>query len=334
MYSHRALIRVFYIAVIFFLFVATVVLVSVIETSLAVYKQAPVTEMQNDELVTPFPVSVNPAFEVILDQDQLHLYPSEQLAVSRDPSWLKRLLTKLERSPWYQNLATPVARTAVVWPGERSEEAAANIGAVLRWNTADKEKFVELIRAQSPVLSEGKVYPGRYTVHRNASPEEVALMIHTKFQNEILSRYTPDVAAQVPLRDALIIASLLEREASDFENMREVSGVIWNRLFIDMPLQLDATLQYARANKNIATSWWPVPAPQDKYISSPFNTYMHEGLPPAPIANPSSDAVLAALNPIATDCLFYFHANDGSYHCSESYEQHVQKLTATFGRGR
>ena len=118
-----------------------------------------------------------------------------------------------------------------------------------------KETFINLIAAQSPVLSEGKMYPGKYVIHREASPEEVARMVRVSFENNILNRYTNEVAEQVPLKDALIIASLLEREASDFENMREVAGVIWNRLFINMPLQLDATLQYARANEYHTNSW-------------------------------------------------------------------------------
>ena len=73
---------------------------------------------------------------------------------------------------------------------------------------------------------------------------------------------------QVPLNDALIIASLLEREASDFNNMREVSGVIWNRLFKNMPLQLDATLQYVRGSSRYEAKWWPAIKPADKYIKS------------------------------------------------------------------
>jgi UPF0755 protein len=115
--------------------------------------------------------------------------------------------------------------------------------------------------------------------------------------------------------------------------MREVSGVIWNRLFIDMPLQLDATLQYVRGSRPSEQRWWPAVKPADKFLSSPYNTYEHDGLPPGPIANVSPEAILAALNPAITDCLYYFHTAQGGYHCSESYEQHVQKLQALYGRG-
>jgi UPF0755 protein len=221
----------------------------------------------------------------------------------------------------------------VIWPGERKEEIAGHISGVMRWNQTERESFTNLIDSTYPIMPEGKYLPGQYVAHRNATPAEIADLLTTVFDLEVLQRYTPSVAAQVPLSDALIIASLIEREASDFANMREVSGVIWNRLFAKMPLQLDATLQYVKGSRPTVRSWWPRVLPQDKYLNSPFNTYQHKGLPPSPIANPSIDAIVAALNPVITDCLFYFHGTDGSYHCSPTYEEHVAKLRARYGRG-
>jgi UPF0755 protein len=61
---------------------------------------------------------------------------------------------------------------------------------------------------------------------------------------------------------------------------------------------------------------------------------MNKGLPPTPIANPSVAAVLAALNPTKTDCLFYFHDRKGDFHCSETYEGHVAALKKYYGQGR
>ena len=202
------------------------------------------------------------------------------------------------------------------------------------WNEEEKAEFANIVASTEPTLSDGKFYPGQYVAHRGALPQEVADLINEKFKTDVLNRYTAEVAAQVPLEDALTIASLLEREASDFENMREISGVIWNRLFIKMPLQLDATLQYAKANTTNQKNWWPVPKPADKYLKSPYNTYINAGLPPGPIANPSAAAVLAALNPRSTDCLFYFHDRHEGYHCSLTYEEHVRKLKIHYGRGR
>lgn len=288
------------------------------------------------ENIAPFPVSVNPETKIITENHAVDTFFADTLAVapSSKQNWWNQIAAIFASQDWYQNLASPVGRIVVIWPGDRKEEATKKIGDILRWDTAERGEFQSLMDETEPALSEGKYYPGQYVAHRHATPEEMQQLIHSSFETEILYRYTPDVAAQVPLQDALIIASLLEREASDFENMREISGVIWNRLFINMPLQLDATLQYVRGSNPYEPHWWPAVLPDDKYSKSLYNTYQHEGLPPAPIANPSAEAVLAALNPINTDCLFYFHTKNGAYHCSETYEGHVSKLRSIYGRGR
>jgi cell division protein YceG involved in septum cleavage len=285
----------------------------------------------------PFPVSVDAFNRTIVQKDLLQTYASESLAYETrgtNDTLFGKVVAMFSHKEWYQNLASPVSRVLVIWPGERREEVAKEFGDILGWNSAERKTFLELISSSAPELAEGKYYPGKYVVPKDANPEDVVVLIQTKFTSDILSRYTPEVESKVPLKDALTVASLLEREASDFENMREISGVIWNRLFTDMPLQLDATLQYAKANKANEKSWWPVPKPADKYIKSPFNTYSNKGLPPTPIANPSSAAVLAALNPIPTDCVYYFHDKKSNYHCSVTYEEHVRKLKQMYGRGK
>jgi UPF0755 protein len=101
-----------------------------------------------------------------------------------------------------------------------------------------------------------------------------------------------------------------------------------------MPLQLDATLQYVKASNPNEATWWPAVRPNDKFLESPYNTYQYKGLPPQPIANPSTEAVLAALNPTTTDCFYYFHGPDAQYYCSVTYEEHVNKLRVVYGQGR
>ena len=74
--------------------------------------------------------------------------------------------------------------------------------------------------------------------------------------------------------------------------------------------------------------------PDDRFRKSPYNTYLHKGLPPAPIANPSVDSILAALNPKNTSCLFYFHDARGRFHCTDTYAEHVALLKKYYGRGK
>ncbi len=283
----------------------------------------------------PFPVSVNAYTKTIEENPDVLAFYTRTIASSPDAAdhWWNKVAKAFTNETWYQNLATPASRIVIVWPGERKEEATKHIGDILGWNAADRAEFTKLIDTTAPIMAEGKYFPSQYVTAVDATPAQMYQQMADRFATEVIARYTPKVAAQVPFSDALTIASLLEREASDFTNMREVSGVIWNRLFTDMPLQLDATLQYARGNSPYETTWWPRIKPNDKFMSSPYNTYQHTGLPPGPISNPSAEAILAALNPIQTSCLFYFHDQHGEYHCSDTYREHVEKLQALYGQG-
>lgn len=283
----------------------------------------------------PFPLSVFPREEVIIVDERLESFVNTELAEAANTaprlSWLGRVFGSLATRPWYQNLASPSSRTLIIWAGDRHEEVAGNFAAILGWDDAETEQFIDAITTQPPLLPEGTFQPGRYVVPTGADPHLVARAVTERFDQVVLSRYPDSHQATIALADTLIIAALLEREAYTFADMRIISGVIWNRLFADMRLQIDATLQYARGTD---TRWWPVPQPRDKFVDSSFNTYQIYGLPPAPIANPSVAAVVAALNPEPTDCYFYFHTNNGQLHCSENYEAHVALLRQHFGQGQ
>ena len=333
------IIRSVYASVLTLLIVVGLSLTVILQTKEHVFESAPLSTASENEAVQiePFPISVNPIAKRIEANTTVDQYYTDTLALSAPPttnSWLARLTAKLATRRWYQQLASPVSRIFVIWPGERKEEVTKHVAGILGWNATETAAFVTAVTELPPTFPDGTFYPGQYVTHRKATPEEIATLINERFTTAITDRYNDELEAIVPLEDAIIIASLLEREASDFENMREVAGVIWNRQFIDMPLQLDATLQYARGSNPAEPAWWPAIRPSDKYVDSPYNTYTHTGLPPTPIANVSVEAVLAALNPIATDCLFYFHDSKRNYYCSATYEEHVAKLKQIYGQGR
>ncbi|MCA9364116.1 endolytic transglycosylase MltG [Candidatus Kaiserbacteria bacterium] len=290
-----------------------------------------------EDTPTPFPVSVYPKEKRIAENQDvsffLETHPSVADVRSSSTHVLHKLFAELVQHDWYQNLASPLGRILVIFPGERKEEIAENFGRILKWNANEKQSFLAAVAA-SGGLSEGTFSPGTYTVPLDATPEYVSTVVSEQFTHDVLTRYTPEVSRIVPLADTLTIASLIQREAYDFEDMRAISGVIWNRLFIEMNLQIDATLQYARGSNPKEPEWWPLPSPQDKYIDSTFNTYKHAGLPPTPISNPSVAAILAALNPVATDCIFYFHDKQKGFHCSATYDEHVDGLIEYYGSGR
>ncbi|MAZ29840.1 hypothetical protein CL655_00990 [bacterium] len=277
----------------------------------------------------PFPLGVDPAAEAIIEQPEVDSFREVFVAQSpRQPvknNWFDRVVGVLAQSAWLQNLALSSSRVLVVYAGERHEEVAANFAGILHWDAAEKAQFISLVQEAQPDLPEGTFLPGKYVVAKDADPSTVAQMLIDGFAREVQQRYPSNIEAVVPLNEALTIASLLEREAYDFTDMREISGVIWNRLFLDMPLQLDATLQYVRGSEPTGP-WWPTPRSKDKWLDSPFNTYQNEGLPPHPIANPSVEAILAALNPIETDCLFYIHAPGGAFYCAATYPEHQANI--------
>jgi UPF0755 protein len=286
----------------------------------------------------PFPIGVDPSAQLItenpdVDEFFVEAITEEPLATRSKESWFSRVLATLTHIPLYQNIASPTGRILVIQSGERKEEVAYNFGEILDWTEEERALFIEEIISAEPSLSEGKFTPSTYITGKSASPKEVAVIVNEHFKKEVLARYGEDIAEKVSLADALTIASILEREAYDFEDMRYISGIIWNRLFAGMKLQIDATLQYAKGTEH-QTKWWPNVVPDDKYIDSMFNTYENKGLPPAPIANPSLDAILAALNPRKTDCMFYFHDRDGGFHCSITYEEHVTSLKEYYGQGK
>jgi cell division protein YceG involved in septum cleavage len=316
-----------------------VVLVFLLQTKITSTEEVSFDRTSNSgDITTPFPVSVDPAKKIIVDNDNIEDFLTNKVASNHTNfkttgGWLALVQSKLSKMDWYQTLATPMSRTLVIYSGQRSEEIASNFARILGWTKSEQTDFINKMANEAPEFKNGKMYPGKYTVTTGSNPESVALSIADRFNADIRTRYTSDVEAKVPLGDALIIASLLEREAYDFTDMRYISGVIWNRLFIGMRLQIDATLQYARGNSD-SKSWWPVPTPEDKYIKSPFNTYQNNGLPPEPIANPSIDAIIAALNPRETSCLFYFHDTNGKFYCTETYEEHVSMLKKIYGQGK
>ncbi len=291
-----------------------------------------------DDILREFPVGVNPTEKKIVENPYVDSFFTTHIgALPNDSkthtSWVPKILGRLALMDWYQNLASLTSRILVIDPGDRKEQIAANFGKILKWSESEKQEFIDRITATAPEIPEGKFFPGTYTVLKNAKPEEVATLVHDRFELEVMTRYDARVENVVPIAETLIIASLIEREAYDFNDMRYISGVIWNRLFIDMRLQIDATLQYAKGGTGKGR-WWPQVLPSDKYIASVYNTYAHEGLPPAPISNPSLDAILAALNPRITDCLYYFHDANSGFHCSVTYEEHVALLKEYYGRGK
>ena len=218
-----------------------------------------------------------------------------------------------------QIMANPFVRYVKVTEGMRKEEIANRVGATLNWSDSDKNSFSQLA-----VNDEGKLYPETYLIPNNIGPADFKNRMLARFDDEVASSKDISSKTNINLETTLKIASIIQREAAGKSDMNLISGIIWNRIFNGMNLDIDATLQYAKGNTK--NGWWPQVTPADKKIASPFNTYMNNGLPPSPISNPGIAAIEAALKPQKTSCLFYFHDNNRQIHCSATYQEHVAKI--------
>jgi UPF0755 protein len=333
---------------IFFRIIVVFAIISGIMLSLFSIPSILAVQIRNEQTVptapSQFPITVNPQNKTIVENAQIDAFfaspqsPFQAAALnSGDTLWhvFEWVATSIADAPWYQGIAAANApRFVTIKPGMRKEQVASIFAKELSWNAKQQKEFMTASASSTLPLIEGSFSPGVYTVTVGMTPKETQALVNERFTTDILSHYGPEIAKQVPLNQALIIASLIQRETIGTNDMRLVSGVIWNRLFINMNLQIDATLQYAKANMKATTSWWPKVVPADAYLRSAHNTYLNPGLPPSPIANPSVAAVIAALNPIKTSCLFYFNDQNGNILCTNTYAQHVALLKKYYGQGK
>jgi UPF0755 protein len=222
----------------------------------------------------------------------------------------------------YKNIASPNVRYVRIDAGMRREEVAERFAKTLGWTAAEKSQFLVIHTKANNNNAEGYFFPDTYVLGPKAKPEVVSTMIVDRFTQKIVARKAKMGNDVINLDTAIKIASIIQREAGA-KDARIVSGVIWNRIFQGMSLDMDATLQYAKGDEK---KWWPKVVPADKYIDSPFNTYKNKGLPPAAISNPGETAIWAALNPIETKSIFYIHDSDGVIHTARTYKEHVANI--------
>ena len=231
------------------------------------------------------------------------------------------LLGSLE---FYQNLANPSVKIVRIQEGLRKEEIAELVGDKLGWDDKEKSSFINAHLAIDSENLEGKYFPKTYLLNIDEDPMGVTAAMLRQFSKETSGIRKQKRMEIINEDTALKIASIIQREAGGKSDMKLISGIIWNRLFLGMKLQMDATLQYAKGSEE--EGWWGQVESKDKNINSPYNTYKEAGLPPSAIANPGLAALDAAYNPQKTTCLFYLHDKYRRIHCSKTYEQHKANI--------
>jgi UPF0755 protein len=227
----------------------------------------------------------------------------------------RSLLDKLVRGEQALRMVTFVEG----WTFRQMREALAKADALKPDSRAMDGAALMAALGRPGVAAEGRFFPDTYSYAKNSSDIDVlkrAMLAMDQQLEAAWAQRLPTVAVKTP-EQALVLASIVEKETGRGEDRAQISGVFHNRLRIGMLLQTDPTVIYGlgeRFDGNLRR--------RDLQADTPFNTYTRAGLPPTPIAMPGLQALLAAVQPADTRALYFVAKGDGSSHFSSSLDEH------------
>ncbi|WP_202708609.1 endolytic transglycosylase MltG [Sporosalibacterium faouarense] len=201
-------------------------------------------------------------------------------------------------------------------------------------NLVRKDKFVKIAKKGSDELQiennsegiiyslEGYIYPDTYYIPKGFQEKEIVKMTLERLDELFTEEYKEQAESlEMSIQEVITIASLIEKEAANDHERKTISGVIYNRLKSNMPLQIDAAVIYGitKGESHINRLLY-----KDLEFDSLYNTYKYKGLPPGPIGSPGLASIEAALNPEAHDYLYYVLNKNGTKHIfSKTYKEHL-----------
>ncbi len=163
---------------------------------------------------------------------------------------------------------------------------------------------------------EGYLFPDTYLFPPSSDAASVVSLMRENFNTKIAALSAEIGASGHSLSEIVTMASLVEREARRVESKRMVAGILYNRLKLGMPLQVDAVFGYIYGRDTYS------PSLKDLTVDSLYNTYIHKGLPPGPICNPGLESLDAAIHPAKTNYLYYLTGKDNMMHYATTYVEH------------
>ena len=216
-----------------------------------------------------------------------------------------------------------IGNPAEVWvtliEGWRVEEMADRLSSELG---VDSSEFIKASK-------EGYMFPDSYLF----APEVTADVVAQRLQDTFKLRFSDDLKGKIKAQgltedEGVILASIVEREARSDKARTDVASILLKRFKIDMGLNADATLQYILGYQEDEKSWWKRNlSKEDKKVDSPYNTYLHRGLPPKPIANPGLSSLEAVANADPkTPYLYYYHDSKGNSYYGKTLEEHLENV--------
>ncbi|WP_164914370.1 endolytic transglycosylase MltG [Aminipila luticellarii] len=185
-------------------------------------------------------------------------------------------------------------------------------------------RFISLLPNTENRL-EGFLYPETYDIYTTASEHEIIGKMLDQFDKLVPEEYYTRASEMgYDMYKIITIASLIEKETLVSSEKPVVASVIYNRLAVNMPLQIDATVQYALPEHKERLNY------KDLEVDSPYNTYQNTGLPQGPICSPGIDSIKAALYPANTNYYYYVLSaeKNGSHKFSNTYEEFLKNKNA------
>ncbi|GAC1323140.1 MAG: endolytic transglycosylase MltG [Collimonas sp.] len=230
-----------------------------------------------------------------------------------------RLLTQLVRGEFAQESLTVIEG----WTFRQMRQAVA-AQTSLKHDTAALSD-AELLAKITPDYStpEGLFFPDTYLFAKGSSDLQVYKQAHgllIKRLNQAWEGRDASLPYKTPY-EALVMASIVEKETGRRADRGTIAGVFINRLKIGMLLQTDPTVIYGMGDQ-----YQGIIRKRDLTTDTPFNTYTRAGLPPTPIALPGAESISAAMHPAQTDALYFVARGDGSSHFSSNLSEHNQAV--------
>ncbi len=246
-------------------------------------------------------------------------------------------MTAIQISEVVQSFAYSNEVPFYIYPGWRAEEIAEALPT--SGIEVTPEEFLDLVKNSTELnlpanfkgfLSlEGFLFPGEYVINRHITPEDLVLTFVQRFNDSVSTELQAQLQDNdLTLRQAIVLASIIQRETFVDSERSLMASVFYNRLSAGMKLETDPTVQYALGYNEAWGGWWKTPLTiSDLSVQSPYNTYIIPGLPDFPISNPDLPSIMAVAQP-ESSFYYYFRADcdgSGSHVFSETFEEHLSK---------
>ena len=257
---------------------------------------------------------------ILMSKTFLELALKDSRALSISPG-LHKIQTHITSLRALEELLDPTRNSGLVQVTEGSTysdvikalQKAKIVGKV------GKQRIPDLAKGHTSL--EGLLFPATYAFPEDASASGSIASMLEKFTEQSNKLDLSKGFERYNAYQVLTIASLIQIEA-DTADFGKAARVIYNRLAINMPLQLNSTIQYANNTRGrIALSR------KATTIASPYNTYLHTGLPPTPISNPGASAITAALHPVAGDWLYFITVKPHDTRFTKSFAEFQSWVT-------